>query len=67
MFQFRDDLNSYWNLKKPGKFDFIYYFEDKIVNKTNEEDTEDDSSDSSSDGSSGSGEDSSDESSSSET
>lgn len=50
VFQFRDDLVSYWNLKLP-KFDFIYYFEDKSsLNKSDDENTssEDTSSNSSS-------------------
>lgn len=39
VFQFRDDLYSYWNLKTP-KFDFIFYFEDKSsVNKSDDEDS----------------------------
>lgn len=49
VFQFRDDLYSFWNLTTP-KFDFVYYFEDK-PNKSVEinEDSSSDSSESDSD------------------
>jgi hypothetical protein len=65
VFQFREDLFTFWNLQTP-KFDFIYYFEnkiEKIIKKKGENDIQS-SSDSSSSSSSSSSSDDSDNSSS---
>ena len=64
VFQFREDLFTFWNLNTP-KFDFIYYFEnkvEKIIKKNGVESSSDSSSNSDSSSSSDDSDDSSDES-----
>ncbi len=43
VFQFRDDIESNWNLKKPV-FDFVYFFEEKKARTESDSDSETDSS-----------------------
>jgi len=45
VFQFRDDIESSWNLSRPG-FDFVYFFEPKKSDQSSDSESDSDSDDS---------------------